>query len=63
MPAGPSPYLTLAPLQGITEVLFRNLFARHFPGFDAAMAPFVKPQEQARFPDHGGKPKAAREPR
>ena len=51
MTAGPSPYLTLAPLQGITEVLFRNLFARHFPGFDAAMAPFVKPQGQARFPD------------
>jgi len=49
--AGPPPYLTLAPLQGITEVLFRNLFARHFPGFDAAMAPFVKPQGQARFPD------------
>lgn len=49
--ADPPPYLTLAPLQGITEVLFRNLFARHFPGFDAAMAPFVKPQGQARFPD------------
>ncbi len=45
------PILTLAPLQGVTEVLFRNLFARHFPGFDAAMAPFVKPQGQARFPD------------
>lgn len=45
------PFLTLAPLQGVTEVLFRNLFARHFPGFDAAMAPFVKPQGQARFPD------------
>lgn len=45
------PFLTLAPLQGVTEVLFRNHFARHFPGFDAAMAPFVKPQGQARFPD------------
>jgi tRNA-dihydrouridine synthase len=45
------PILTLAPLQGVTEVLFRNLFARHFTGFDAAMAPFVKPQGQARFPD------------
>ena len=45
------PTLTLAPLQGVTEVLFRNHFARHFPGFDAAMAPFVKPQGQARFPD------------
>ena len=50
-PAGPPPFLTLAPLQGVTEVLFRNIFARHFPGFDAAMAPFVKPQGQARFPD------------
>jgi len=47
--ADPTIFLYLAPLQGITEALFRNLFARHFPGFDAAMAPFINPQGQANF--------------
>lgn len=48
-PAEPADFLYLAPIQGITEVVFRNLFARHFPGFDAAMAPFINPQGQAHF--------------
>ncbi len=47
--AGSACFLYLAPLQGVTEVLFRNLFSRHFPGFDAAMAPFINPQGQANF--------------
>lgn len=42
-------FLYLAPIQGVTEVVFRNLFCRHFPGFDAAMAPFINPQGQAHF--------------
>ncbi len=33
--------LYLAPIQGITDHLFRTLYARHFPGFDLAVAPFV----------------------
>jgi len=41
-----TPYLYLAPLRGITEVLFRNVFTRHFGGFDIAIAPFLNPQQQ-----------------
>lgn len=33
--------LWLAPLHGITDYRFRNLFNRHFEGVDAAIAPFV----------------------
>ncbi|MBI5559441.1 MAG: tRNA-dihydrouridine synthase family protein [Deltaproteobacteria bacterium] len=36
-----SPNLILAPLRGITEVEFRNIFVRFFPGFDRAVAPFI----------------------
>lgn len=38
------PYLYLAPLRGITDVLFRNVFVRHFGGLDQAIAPFINPQ-------------------
>lgn len=38
------PFLYLAPLRGITDVLFRNVFVRHFGGFDMAVAPFINPQ-------------------
>ncbi len=48
-PADTARFLYLAPIQGVTEVVFRNLFAQHFPGFDAAMAPFINPQGQAHF--------------
>jgi len=47
--ADTSGFLYLAPIQGVTEVIFRNLFSRHFSGFDAAMAPFINPQGQANF--------------
>lgn len=40
----PTPYLYLAPLRGITDVLFRNVFVSHFDGFDIAIAPFINPQ-------------------
>jgi hypothetical protein len=33
--------LYLAPLRGFTEYIYRNAFARHFSGFDIAMAPFI----------------------
>ena len=36
-----APRLILAPLKGFTDVIFRDTFARHFDGFDGAMAPFV----------------------
>jgi len=39
-----TPFLYLAPLRGITDVLFRNVFVRHFGGFDMAVAPFLNPQ-------------------
>lgn len=40
-----TPYLYLAPLRGITEALFRNVFTNHFGGFDIAIAPFLNPQK------------------
>ncbi len=40
-----TPYLYLAPLRGVTELVFRNVFCRHFAGFDVAIAPFLNPQQ------------------
>jgi len=36
-----TPRLILAPLKGFTDAVFRNTFAEHFDGFDAALAPFI----------------------
>jgi tRNA-dihydrouridine synthase B len=33
--------LILAPLRGITDYIFRSVYAVHFSGFDCALAPFV----------------------
>ena len=33
--------LTLAPLRGLTDSTYRNVFSRFFPGFDSAVAPFI----------------------
>ena len=33
--------LTLAPLRGITDHIFRTCFQKHFGGFDSALAPFI----------------------
>lgn len=41
--------LYLAPLRGLTEYTYRNAFARHFDGFDAAVAPFIPTMTSARF--------------
>jgi tRNA-dihydrouridine synthase len=35
------PRLWLAPLRGFTDMAFRNVYTRHYQGFDVAMAPFV----------------------
>ena len=43
------PCLILAPIRGITDCHFRNLFNHYFPGFDSALAPFISPQRSARF--------------
>lgn len=40
----PQPYLFLAPLRGITDATFRSVYAKHFPGISAAVAPFLNPQ-------------------
>ena len=41
--------LILAPLQGFTDVTFRNAWARHFSGMDQAMAPFISTMGQKRL--------------
>jgi tRNA-dihydrouridine synthase len=41
--------LYLAPLRGFTEYIYRNAFARHFSGFDIAMAPFIPTMSDARL--------------
>ncbi len=40
-------FFYLAPIRGITDALFRNIFHSHFPYFDAAVAPFINPQRFA----------------
>jgi tRNA-dihydrouridine synthase B len=44
-----SPTLMLAPLRGITEAAFRDIFARFFPGFDRAVAPFISTLQGSRI--------------
>jgi len=41
--------LMLAPLRGITEASFRDIFARFFPGFDRAVAPFISTFQGCRI--------------
>lgn len=33
--------LVLAPLRGLTDATYRDVFASYFPGFDRALAPFI----------------------
>ena len=35
------PFIYLAPLEGVTEIDYRNIYAKYFGGVDAAVAPFV----------------------
>ena len=41
--------LILAPLQGFTDAVFRNIYARHFSGLDSAVAPFISTMDQKRL--------------
>jgi tRNA-dihydrouridine synthase len=41
--------LYLAPLRGLTEYIYRNAFAQHFDGIDAAVSPFIPTMTAARF--------------
>lgn len=36
-----SPFLSLAPIRGFTNALYRNLYSQHFKGLDAAICPFI----------------------
>lgn len=38
----------LAPLQGITDSIYRNLFSSYFRGVDAAVAPFISPTKKMK---------------
>ena len=51
MNSSPDTCLYMAPLKGITDSLFRQVYSRHFPGIDRAVAPFVNPQKTPRYPD------------
>lgn len=44
-------FFYLAPIRGITDCIFRNIYHTHFPYFDAAVAPFINPQRHAAFKD------------
>ena len=41
--------LILAPLQGFTDVTYRNVFSEHFSGMDEAIAPFISTMGQKRL--------------
>lgn len=45
------PFLYLAPIRGLTDSIFRNTLHRHFKGYDAAIAPFINPQQKSLFED------------
>jgi len=52
----PTPILCLAPLHGVTNRIFREIYQSCFPGFDSAMAPFIPAipgadSEQPHFKD------------
>ncbi|MBD3390486.1 MAG: tRNA-dihydrouridine synthase family protein [Chitinivibrionales bacterium] len=44
--------LLLAPLRGVTPATFRNVFAAHFKGFSAALAPFITTARTRRSRRH-----------
>ena len=41
--------LYLAPIQGITDTVYRNTFARYFDGFDRAITPFILATQSNRI--------------
>jgi tRNA-dihydrouridine synthase B len=45
-----NPFIQLAPIKGVTDRVFRNMFAAHFPGVDSALAPFIiKGESESRI--------------
>jgi tRNA-dihydrouridine synthase B len=40
-------FFYFAPIKGITDRLFRTIYHKHFPYFDAVIAPFINPQRFA----------------
>ncbi len=42
-------FLYMAPIRGITDAAFRNIFHKHFGGCDAAIAPFINPQRYSNL--------------
>lgn len=45
------PFIYLAPIRGITDALFREIFINHFDGVDSVLAPFINPQKTSLFED------------
>ena len=41
--------IILAPLQGVTDLTFRNVFSDHFYGVNEAVAPFISTMAQMRL--------------
>lgn len=41
--------IILAPLQGFTDVTYRNVYSEHFAGLDEAVAPFISTMGQKRL--------------
>ncbi|MCK5350185.1 MAG: tRNA-dihydrouridine synthase, partial [Desulfobacula sp.] len=41
--------IILAPIQGFTDVTYRNVFSDHFSGVDEAVAPFISTMGQMRL--------------
>jgi tRNA-dihydrouridine synthase B len=46
-----APIVSMAPLKGITDYLFRRVYTSHFSGIDRAIAPFINPQRKGPYPD------------
>ena len=43
------PILYLAPIQGITDAIYRDTFAKYFDGFDIAITPFISATKADRI--------------
>lgn len=42
-------YISMAPLEGITDELYRMIFAKHFPGIDTFYTPFISPNQNGKY--------------
>ena len=45
----PRTRLYMAPMKGFTDYIFRSAFAKHFGGFDLAVAPFIASKQDRRI--------------